>query len=130
MWQSSTTLTERHDRRLTYFDIIRITPDATAVVATFDNSVTFWRLTTGVFLRRLEGHTGTITDIAFSSSGRLLASSSKDGSIRLWDVKSKTHLKTLRGNGSELLSLAFSSDGRMIASGTSDGSICIWKVYQ
>jgi WD40 repeat protein len=130
VWQSSTGLTEKHDQSSVSPDIIRITPDADAVVTVSNDSATFWQLATGTLLHRLEGHGGEITDIAFSPDGRLLASSSKDGSIRLWDVMSKALLHILRGNGSQLLSLAFPSDGTLLVSGTSDGSICIWKVDQ
>jgi len=38
-------------------------------------------------LRALEGHTGRVYGLDFSSDGRLLASGSWDGTIRLWDME-------------------------------------------
>jgi WD40 repeat protein len=127
VWQSFPDLIEHHQIFIKA-DNIRFTPDASAVVTTSDNFVTFWNSTSGNLIHRLVGHTDKITDVAFSRDGSRLATSSKDGSIRLWDVESMALLHVLRGEGSGALSLAFSSEGTILASGFADGSICIWKL--
>jgi WD40 repeat protein len=33
----------------------------------------------------LRGHTGPVTDVAFSPDGFRIASSSRDGTIKIWD---------------------------------------------
>src|SRR5207245_2614603 len=45
------------------------------------------RVSDGQHLKRLHGHTGLITDLAFSADGRLLASASGDGTLRFWGVR-------------------------------------------
>jgi len=37
-------------------------------------------------IRALEGHTGSVLSVAFSSDGMLLASGSYDETIKLWDI--------------------------------------------
>src|SRR5438876_12300728 len=48
---------------------------------------------TGV--RTLNGHTEWVMSVAFSPTGRILASGSADKHIKLWDVQIGTLLKTL-----------------------------------
>jgi WD40 repeat protein len=71
-------------------------------------------------LRVLEGHTDTVTSVAFSPHGELLASGSHDKTVRLWQVRDGEFLGTLGEHTEEVNSVAFSPDGRLLASG-SDG---------
>ena len=55
-----------------------------------------WDVYTGQSLKTLIGHTNGVWAVAFSPTGRLLASSSMDETIKLWDVQTGECLKTLR----------------------------------
>jgi WD40 repeat protein len=51
-----------------------------------DRTIRLWDAETGKELQRLDGHTDTVTCLAFSAAGQLL-SGSKDGTVRLWQAK-------------------------------------------
>ncbi|KAJ5746704.1 hypothetical protein N7520_011886 [Penicillium odoratum] len=77
-------------------------------------------------LQILEGHSGTVTSVASSPDGRLLAFGSDDCTVRLWDAVTGTLLQTLRGYKGSPLSVAFSADSRRVASGAWDGTVWVW----
>src|SRR5262249_8237045 len=48
------------------------------------NAVSLWNLPIRREVAILKGHTGVVTDVAFSPDGNTLASGSWDGTVRLW----------------------------------------------
>ena len=74
---------------------------------------------------RLEGHTGTVWQVAFSPDEQKLASVSADGNIRLWGLDG-TELDILECNGKPLLDLDFSPNGDHIVAVDFDGSLHLW----
>ena len=73
------------------------------------------------------GASDWVSSVAFSSDGKLLASSG-GGAIKLWDVASGGELRTLSVHSSSVTSVAFSPDGKLLASGDWDNTVKLWDV--
>lgn len=74
------------------------------------------------------GHTETVTSIAFSADGGMLASASYDRSVKLWDAETGAELRTLVGHANRVQTVVFSPDGHWLASAGTDRTIKIWPV--
>ncbi len=74
------------------------------------------------------GHSSSISSVAFSSDGELLASGSADGTIKIWDVAHGQLLRTLSGQGGGVSSVAWSLDGKQLVSGSYDKILKVWDV--
>jgi len=65
----------------------------------------------GAPIALLEGHSHSVTSVAFSPGGSLLASGSGDHTLRLWDVKTATSIMKLEGHTAWVTAVTFSPDG-------------------
>src|SRR6266481_1783396 len=78
-------------------------------------------------LKIIEGHTSSVTTVAFSPDGKHIASGSSDKTIRVWDAESGNVVAgPFEGHNHAVWSVAFSPDGKHIASGSSDKTIRVW----
>src|SRR5947209_15990571 len=60
----------------------------------------------------LKGHNALVYSLAFSASGKLLASGSFDNTIKLWEYPSGKELRSLGGHAAPVYCVAFSPDGQ------------------
>jgi WD40 repeat protein len=82
----------------------------------------------------LQGHTGTVFEVAFAPGGRRLASRStlpgpptrRDDTVRVWEVDPEAPLPALRGHFGAIYPIAYSPDGRWVASGSWDRTARLW----
>ena len=91
-------------------------------------TVWLWDVSTRRNIATLEGHTGWVTSVDFSSNVSTLASGSFDGTVKLWNTAMQNNIATLKGHTNGVNSVAFSSDGTTLASGSYDGLTKLWDI--
>jgi WD40 repeat protein len=74
----------------------------------------------------LKGHQGMILSVAYSPSGRFLASGSHDRTIKIWDTITGDCLQTLEGHTDHIAQLVFVTERRLL-SGSYDLTLREWN---
>jgi WD40 repeat protein/DNA-binding SARP family transcriptional activator len=97
-----------------------------AVVGATSRNIALWDTASGVALGLLtDGHSGAPDALAFSPSGRMLASGGVDQGIALWDMAKKRLLRRMEGHQGAVRSL-FWLDEETLCSSAADATIRIW----
>ncbi|CAE6412246.1 unnamed protein product [Rhizoctonia solani] len=94
-----------------------------------DYSIAVRDARTGTLLHGpFNGHSNSVSALAFSPNGTLMASGSQDETICIWDLRNNiTHtLNPLKGHQSKVNTIAFASRKLMVVSGSEDGNIRVW----
>ncbi|KZV88487.1 WD40 repeat-like protein, partial [Exidia glandulosa HHB12029] len=79
----------------------------------------------------LEGHSGAVTSVSWSSDGRRIVSSSLDGSVRIWDSDTYQSIGSPIYSGhmaDRVHAAAFSPDGHLVVSAGSQPNLRLWDV--
>ncbi|KAJ5751295.1 hypothetical protein N7533_008323 [Penicillium manginii] len=77
-------------------------------------------------LQTLEGHSSSVTSIAWSPNGSRLTSASDDNTVKIWEPTTGQCTFTLEGHVSLVISITWSPDGSRIASASHDNTARIW----
>ena len=112
-------------------NLMRFSPDGTRLAVGTDIGVWLYDVPHGKEIALFTGHTGQVNALAFSSDGKILASSGfANPVIQLWDMDSDSKLTTLKlaeRHGS-ITALAFSEDDTILISLDTFGDIIYWDV--
>eukprot|EP01126_Amoeba_proteus_P054516 TRINITY_DN6713_c0_g1_i14.p1 TRINITY_DN6713_c0_g1~~TRINITY_DN6713_c0_g1_i14.p1 ORF type:complete len:242 (-),score=52.88 TRINITY_DN6713_c0_g1_i14:757-1419(-) len=94
-----------------------------------DDTVCLWYLSmdTQDPLFVLKGHTDSVTRVAFSNDGDLLASCGMDALIKIWNPKTGELIHTLDGPGDSIDCCAWHPRGPVVLGGSGDGSAWMWN---
>ncbi|PTB57547.1 hypothetical protein M431DRAFT_479145 [Trichoderma harzianum CBS 226.95] len=109
-------------------NLVAFSPNGRVLASTLGRNVEFWEASTGSHQRTLEGHHSKVRSIAFSSDGKIFASSSDDNTIRLWEASTGSHKRTLVGHYGNVESIALSPDDTILASSSLDSTVRLWDI--
>ncbi|MEI6235006.1 MAG: protein kinase [Planctomycetota bacterium] len=93
-----------------------------------DKFIGAWDLSSGGFVRTLEGHKLTVENFELTSDGSVMVSASSDYSAAIWDVSAGTIKHSLQGHTNEATGIAVSRDNRLAATVSTDGSVKLWDI--
>ena len=74
----------------------------------------------------LTGTFDSVSPVAFSLDGQLLATGTLHGDIQLWRVADRQLVRIIKGHSNFVGALAFGPDGALLATGSADQTICLW----
>ena len=116
-----------HDRDV---DTVCFHPNSAYVfTGSGDRIVRMWAVASGYPVRMFTGHSGNVTAISCSPSGKLLASADDAGTIIIWDLGPGKLKKRMRGHAKGgIWSLSWSVESSVLASGAADGTVRIWDI--
>jgi serine/threonine protein kinase len=83
----------------------------------------------GTTLTVLSHETAEILTLAWSPSGKHLATADATGAVRIWEVKSGKTVLTYRKHAVPVRSLAWSPNGKYMASAGQDQLVRIWNAF-
>nr|XP_009614879.1 angio-associated migratory cell protein-like [Nicotiana tomentosiformis] len=108
---------------------VTCSPIVASLVATGggDNRGFMWRIGQGDFAFEIEGHENSVSSLAFSTDGRLLASGSFDCHIRVWDITSGSSKGTLECPGGGIEWVRWHPRAHVVLAGSEDSSVWMWN---
>ncbi len=92
------------------------------------SAASVWDFSTGEKLMDVPTGQASVTGLAFSHDGSLLAMCETRGVIRIWELATERQLMVISGPVSDYACPVFDPTGRRIAAEASDGTIRIWNV--
>ncbi|KAF9623404.1 hypothetical protein IFM89_001950 [Coptis chinensis] len=92
-----------------------------------DDMAFLWSIGQGNQSHELLGHSNSITSLAFSADGKLLASGSFDGLVQVWDAYSGSHKCTLAGPSDGVEWVRWHPRGNLVLASSEDSTVSLWN---
>ena len=76
---------------------------------------------------KLQGHTDTVSSVAFNNDGKLAATGSMDATVKIWSVEEPGKLiETLEGPGEDIEFISWHPKGNVVVAGSVDTTVWMW----
>ncbi|KAG2219391.1 hypothetical protein INT45_010967 [Circinella minor] len=92
-----------------------------------DDKSYLWRNDTGEKIFQLDGHTDSVTAVAFSVDGDYVASAGMDGKVRVWKAHTGEFCTAVEGPD-EIVWIDWHPKGNIVLAGASDSTIWMWAM--
>lgn len=101
----------------------KLSPDTTLLaIATADDNIYLFDYPSGNVRGSLEGHRGSVRDLAFANDS-LLISVSNDHNVKTWNTNTLTETWSWRAHSKNIKAISLTPDGKMFGTSSNDGSI-------
>ncbi len=109
---------------------IAFAPDGRTLASAVNGQVILWNIgsNSAQKLRTFLVGDANITDLEYSSDGKILAVAAEDNTITLWNPETRVKLATLQGHSDVVNKIAFAPSGEALASASDDNTVILWDV--
>jgi WD40 repeat protein len=115
-----------HTKNILSIDIDKT--NNTVISGSADATIKLWDANTGVEMKTLDHHNGTVYEVEFSPLGHQFASCSSDSTILIWGVDSHKIIQSLEGHEGVPKTINYHPSGNFLACGSSNSKIYIWDL--
>ena len=106
---------------------IAFSPDGRSLLSgSIDTTVRLWDISSGMIIRRFDGHKSGVMSVAFSPDSRYAVSGSQDGTVIVWDFETGDLLRQIKNHEGVVHFVNFVQDRELIRSASEDGKINLW----
>ncbi len=112
-----------------YYFNIALSPDSKLLAASDTRAVRIWNINSNELIRKLEGHSATISCLDWSANGQYLAVGSLDARVYVWDAKTGKLVKELSEAKEKIRYVRFSPDTQLLAATSDDNIIRLWSCH-